>query len=586
MRQLADNLKRDSVRHMQALRASERWRHLSVGVVIAALLIAAVAPLAVVNLFLAWEARNEAIEHRATFLRSAALRSVSLQELALRTVDSALGLELAALSTVLSDQDACQEFLNRRLVGHPFINAALVISREGRAVCASARASIGLDFSDRPYFRSALHQPGLVVDEPIVARPSGRLVLPVARRLDGFAPGHGSPDDPAVVAAAFDLDALVRFLKGRGERGDDDILRDVDITVVDRHGVIVADLNVPARRGTIAPFRLTGPPLSAAQHVVPGFDGEPLLAAASPELPGGIRIVIGQAMREVVAAPHLRLLVSAIAASLALLAGLGIAYFLVTRVVLQPLASLGDMAARLQRGDGSAVAASQAFIGELERLRQSFVAMAQGILHRERQLRSQSEIFADMAYRDPLTGIANRRALDEFLDITWTAARSRQEPMSVLFLDIDHFKAFNDRYGHPAGDETLQKVARTLASLPLRADDMVARYGGEEFVLVLPATNATGAAAVAERARAAIEQLAIAYAGSATGVVTVSIGFATACPDDHSDLGTLVARADAALYTAKQAGRNRVCHADGQDAAGTGSPVIEGADAMQGEFAR
>lgn len=541
-------------------------RRISVGVVIAALMIAAVTPLAIVNLVLIWEAREEAVERRGDTLRSAALRAVDLHGLALRTVDSALAVEPTPLAVVIGNSENCADFLERRLVGHPFISGALVISREGRVLCASSDGIVGVDLSDRAYYRAALARPGLIVEEPVAARPSGRLILPVARRLDGFVPTHGAPDEPAMLAAAFDLDVLVQNVKGQGHVTDDPTLFGVEIWAVDRRGVVVADLNTPARSGVVAPFSVLTSLEGSVPQIAQGFWGETLLLVVSPELPGGIRIVLGQPLRDVVARPQQRLFMSAASGLLALFAGLSFAFVLVMQLLLKPLASLQAMASRLQQGDVSTAEPSRRFVGELEALRLSFVAMAQAIVSRERWLRSRGDALADLAHRDPLTGLANRRALDDALSVIWSAAKARHEPVSVLFLDVDHFKALNDRYGHHAGDEALRQVAKTLAFLPLRAEDLVARYGGEEFVLVLPGTNAAGATAVAERARQAIERLSIPNAGSPFGCVTVSVGAATAYPETADSPRRLLGRADSALYAAKKAGRNHVHSAEAQEA--------------------
>lgn len=162
---------------------------------------------------------------------------------------------------------------------------------------------------------------------------------------------------------------------------------------------------------------------------------------------------------------------------------------------------------------------------------------------------------------DGLTGIANRRRFDETLHREWRRASRTGKPFSLLVIDVDHFKLFNDNYGHQVGDECLKAVARTLEQLLRRPPDLVARYGGEEFAAILPETELDGALAVAEGMRAGIEELGITHRFSATaGVVTISIGAATMTPergDEHGFVGLLKA-ADDALYRAKKNGRNKV----------------------------
>jgi diguanylate cyclase (GGDEF)-like protein len=161
--------------------------------------------------------------------------------------------------------------------------------------------------------------------------------------------------------------------------------------------------------------------------------------------------------------------------------------------------------------------------------------------------------------QDGLTGIANRRHFDETLEREWRRAARSRRPLSLLMLDIDYFKLFNDTEGHQAGDDCIRKVAGTLAETLHRAGDMVARYGGEEFAVLLPETDAEHALQVAETLRSRIEALRLPHAASPLGTVTASLGVATAVPPrDGSSCGDFVRIADAALYDAKRLGRNRV----------------------------
>ncbi|MGF6485965.1 diguanylate cyclase [Paraburkholderia sp. JPY419] len=164
-----------------------------------------------------------------------------------------------------------------------------------------------------------------------------------------------------------------------------------------------------------------------------------------------------------------------------------------------------------------------------------------------------------LASTDPLTGLSNRRVLDKRLDDEWKRARRDDKPLSVLFIDIDHFKRFNDTYGHESGDEVLVAVADCIASVARRSVDLVARYGGEEFAVVLPDTSARGAFTVAEQIRRKVENRVIVRGHDAPQAVTVSVGCATALPGatDFANGVELLAAADAQLYVAKNEGRNR-----------------------------
>lgn len=164
----------------------------------------------------------------------------------------------------------------------------------------------------------------------------------------------------------------------------------------------------------------------------------------------------------------------------------------------------------------------------------------------------------ELVTRDGLTGMANRRTFDQTIHTEWRRAIREARTLSLLMIDVDHFKHYNDTYGHQQGDECLKLVAHTMAAEIQRASDLVARYGGEEFAVILPGISIHGAAVVAERIRAAIEKLQLPHAGTRARHVTASIGAATALATLISTPADLISIADAALYRAKKAGRNRI----------------------------
>lgn len=174
------------------------------------------------------------------------------------------------------------------------------------------------------------------------------------------------------------------------------------------------------------------------------------------------------------------------------------------------------------------------------------------------KLRESNAQLQTLASLDGLTSISNRRSLDDRFEQEWKRALRAQESLALLMVDIDHFKQFNDIYGHQAGDACLQTVARTLAGRIRRPEDLVARYGGEEFAVLLPHTELEGALTLAEELRAAILGLAIEHRGGSSRCVTVSIGCSACRPAEEQVRFALLRSADAALYRAKQAGRNRI----------------------------
>ena len=188
--------------------------------------------------------------------------------------------------------------------------------------------------------------------------------------------------------------------------------------------------------------------------------------------------------------------------------------------------------------------------------------MHQRVLELSKELTAANQRLETMAQQDGLTGVANRRAFDHRLPLALAHAARQKEALSIVLCDVDHFKAYNDHYGHPAGDECLKQVSAALAQSCKRTTDLVARYGGEEFALLLPATPPEGALKVIEAARAELGRLAIPHAGSQTAdVVTFSAGLASFVHGRDSDPREFVKRADEALYRAKELGRNRTISA-------------------------
>ncbi|MET0065320.1 MAG: diguanylate cyclase [Candidatus Thiodiazotropha sp.] len=185
--------------------------------------------------------------------------------------------------------------------------------------------------------------------------------------------------------------------------------------------------------------------------------------------------------------------------------------------------------------------------------------LEQKVVERTARLEQLNEELQGLAERDGLTGVANRRRADNYLEEVWTRLRREKQPLSTIMLDVDHFKAFNDTYGHQAGDDCLVAVAEAVYAQLLRPTDLVARYGGEEFILILPNTDRDGVTHLGEKVRHAVEALGIEHAHSSVGsVVTISAGTATMIPGVVGSTEQLLREADTALYRAKRMGRNQV----------------------------
>jgi diguanylate cyclase (GGDEF)-like protein len=181
------------------------------------------------------------------------------------------------------------------------------------------------------------------------------------------------------------------------------------------------------------------------------------------------------------------------------------------------------------------------------------------LLQVKQELEKANRILEDLSSLDGLTNIPNRRCFDEFIDREWRHAARKGIPLSLIMIDIDYFKDYNDHYGHQAGDECLKQIGKILKGAVKRPADLVARYGGEEFIAALVDTDIKGAMVVAERIRLQVEALNIPHKSSQIGErVTISVGVATEVPSRDSSFATLIAMADKALYQSKQGGRNQI----------------------------
>ncbi|MBQ1782568.1 MAG: diguanylate cyclase [Gammaproteobacteria bacterium] len=178
-------------------------------------------------------------------------------------------------------------------------------------------------------------------------------------------------------------------------------------------------------------------------------------------------------------------------------------------------------------------------------------------------LKSQADLLRQMVFIDGLTGVFNRRRFDEALDVEWRRARRSGEPLALVMIDVDHFKLYNDAYGHQAGDDCLRQIAVAMRKCLRRPGDLLARYGGEEFVCLLPTTEIEGARKVADALGDAVEALALKAATAASHLrVTISRGIAATIVSDNDGCTALQQAADTALYQAKHSGRNCTAASD------------------------
>jgi diguanylate cyclase (GGDEF)-like protein len=228
------------------------------------------------------------------------------------------------------------------------------------------------------------------------------------------------------------------------------------------------------------------------------------------------------------------------------------------KLIIHPIEIMAAMAKRFGQGDWSVRAARSPLPAEFVPLARAFNAMAAQLGQRERELVATNDRLTVIASIDMLSGLANRRGFQSRLDFEWLKAQQYGSELSLLMIDVDHFKLFNDTYGHPEGDVCLSRLGETLAGIAAETMGFAGRYGGEEFCLLLPNTEASRALEIGEMVRAAVLNLAMPHCTSSYQMVTVSVGVACTKPNDTQRPGDLIEAADAALYAAKHRGRNAV----------------------------
>jgi diguanylate cyclase (GGDEF)-like protein len=230
----------------------------------------------------------------------------------------------------------------------------------------------------------------------------------------------------------------------------------------------------------------------------------------------------------------------------------------------EPIRALARTAARIGRGDLDARPNRERLAPEFVPLAAALTDMAIKLAERDRELRAANRHLEALASIDGLSGLANRRSFDARLQTEWRRAAELKRPVALMMIDVDHFKLFNDNYGHLEGDQCLRVIAETLAAAAIQNGDFAARYGGEEFVVLLPDTDLAAALETAARLRHTVAALAIAHRFAPCGHVTVSIGVAALTPSATNSPEDLLGTADGSLYAAKRGGRNTICAA--QDA--------------------
>jgi diguanylate cyclase (GGDEF)-like protein len=419
----------------------------------------------------------------------------------------------------------------------PQLVGLFVYDEQGRWIVNSRGVlSQAYNNSDREYFihhRSHVER-GPHVGRPVISRSTGKWIMPVSRRLNKADGSFGG-----VVLAPLDIEYFRRFYESfdLGARGAAALLSDQGVLMLrqpfdsTRVGGSMRDSELFRHYS-----RLSGPARTGSAFLHSFHDDEMRLNSYRP-------------------LEHYPLFVTAALSREEMLERWRRDTFTRTAAVVMLAALIGFFGKRL--------------VDQIK-LR----ARAEAELREARDaLESANHTLARQAMSDGLTGLANRRQFDVTLGNEFSRAMRHEHTLAFIMIDVDYFKQYNDMYGHSAGDEVLRAVSKLIRALtPKRPGDLTARYGGEEVGILLPNTDIHGAQAVAERIRAAVQQLQMAHDGSPFGVVTLSAGVATLAPQRGVHLaGMLVEAADKALYVAKSAGRNRVSLAPAQECPNVGT---------------
>jgi diguanylate cyclase (GGDEF)-like protein len=439
----------------------------------------------------------------------------------------------------------------------PWIRALSVADKDGKVQCSTLPNLVGLDVSDRAYFKKAQETHDFVVSDYLFAKTTKLPVVVAAYPVSAIDGG-----DETVILGTVNLDWMSKIMGNLGGRPG------VSAVLVDSMGTVLA---APADQASMIGRPLgTIPLLSAIAEKAMGSDqaeGSLSFVAADgskravdfARIAGtGSRLIVSIDEAKVSAAINREIRTAYLQLGFVCLFVLLGALIAAEKLIIQPIEMLAAMAKRFGQGDWSVRAARNRLPAEFVPLARAFNAMAAQLSQRERELVATNDRLTVIASIDMLSGLANRRGFQSRLDFEWFKAQQCDSELSLLMIDVDHFKLFNDTYGHPEGDACLSRLGEILSGIAAETMGFAGRYGGEEFCLLLPNTGPARALEIGEMVRAAVQSLAMPHSTSSYQTVTVSAGVACTKPNDTQRPGDLIEAADAALYAAKHRGRNAV----------------------------
>ncbi len=439
----------------------------------------------------------------------------------------------------------------------PWIRNLLIAGGDGRIQCSTSNTYIGVDLSDRPYYKKAQATHDFVFSDFLLSRLTQDPIVMAAYPVSAI-----NSENNAVVLAAVNLDWMSKVMSNLGGRPG------VSAVLVDSNGTVLA---AASDQANMAGKSLDNVPLLSAI-------AEPALASDKDEgsltftaadgsrraisfarIAGtGARLIVSNNEDQVTAAIDRDIRTAYLQLGLVSLFVLLGALIAAEKLIVEPIQILAGTAKRFGHGDWSARATRDRLPSEFVPLARAFNAMAAKLSQRERELLATNDRLTVIASIDMLSGLANRRGFQSQLEFEWVKAQQHGGELSLLMIDVDHFKLYNDTYGHLEGDACLSQLGASLSGIAAETRGFAGRYGGEEFCLLLPETPSSRAREIGEQVRATVQDLALPHRTSFHQCVTVSIGVACTSPNETQHPGDLIEAADAALYAAKHRGRNNV----------------------------
>ena len=523
---------------------------------LAMLAVLLVAPLMLDRVRSLEDARAKQIAHAAEEYATITQHSAETQREVISSVETML--KSAAYIRASSGIGRSCEILRASLPTNlPWIRSIMLVSKDGVVQCSTLNVQVGLTIGDRDYFRKAQQTRDFVFSDYLFGKTNNRPIMMAAYPVAAI-----NPEEDAVVVAGMNLDWLSRIMAKLGGRPG------ISSVLIDSTGVVLA---APPDQASLIGQPLDNVPLLSAisyKALSSNSDTGSISFSASDgskraisfaRIPGTqSRLIVSIDEAEVTAAINREIRTAYLQLGFVCLFVLLGALIGAEKLIIKPIELMTGMAKRFGEGDSSARVSRSRLPAEFMPLARAFNAMAAQLSQRERELVATNDRLTVMASIDMLSGLANRRGFQSRLDFEWLKAQQNNTELALLMIDVDHFKLYNDTYGHPEGDACLTRLGEALAGIAAGTMGFAGRYGGEEFCLLLPNTGAVKALEVGETVRATIQDLGLPHATSSHQTVTVSVGVAATLANAAHSLGDLVEAADAALYAAKHRGRNTV----------------------------